>query len=234
MEDILFDSYRKYLKEKQPGVVKAFFGMPLGAKLLLLGITLCVGASIVLFWFTKWKLICLMVLLGLEIILCIISYFYVENYQIKTSNVRVIEYKEYCKGIVEWLKSNDIEVSKSNLTELRKRILASVESRECTRKKNIERVEKWLQTLFIPLLLAVFAKIIDGQSEVSTLIGSMIVLIVAIGGLGAVTINCYNMVSFFKKRKLEQMIRFASDLQGAIDTQFEDGLIKKVTLETKV
>ena len=82
-------------------MVKAFFEMPLGAKLLLLGITLCVGASIFLFGFTKWQLVSLMVLLGLEIILCIVSYFYVENYQIKTSNVRVVEYKEYCKGIME-------------------------------------------------------------------------------------------------------------------------------------
>lgn len=233
MEDILFDGYRKYLKDTQDNVFKAFFNMPLGGKILLVAIILCVVASIFFLVFTKWVIVSL-ILLGVDIVLCIASYFFVESYQIKTSDIRVVDYKKYCSKIKEWLESNDIEVTKSTLTELENRVLKVWESKENARKKGIERVEKWIQALLIPLLLAVFAEIIDGQTDVSTLISSMLILIIAIGVVCATVINCYNLVSFFQKRKLEQMRKFANDLQGVIDTQFEDSLIKKINVNAKL
>ena len=47
----------------------------------------------------------------------------------------------------------------------------------------------------------------------------------------------YSMLSFFKKRKLEQMRCFADDLQGVLDTQLENKLIAdppKVLPNTRV
>jgi hypothetical protein len=167
-----------------------------------------------------------------EIVLCIASYFYVENYQIKTSDIRVIRYKEYCGKIMTWLQSNDVETSKANLIELRNRMINAIEAKERVRKNGVEKVENWIQVLLVPLLLAVFAEIIDGQTNISMLLSSTIVLIVTIGIVCATLLNCYNMVSFFQKRKLEQMRSFADDIQGIIDTQFEDGIIRKVQLET--
>lgn len=231
MEEILFDGYRKFLKDTQDNVFKSFLKMPFGGRFYLSNIILCVIVSIIVVGFTNWILVSV-ILLGVEIILCVASYFYVENYQIKTSGIRVVEYKAYCKEIMQWLKSNDIEVSRDNLYELKRRIWASWESREHARKKGIDRVEKWVQALLIPLLLAVFSEIIDGQTDVGVLVSSMLVLIVAIGIVCATVINCYNMVSFFQKRKLEQMRKFANDIQGIIDTQFEDSLIKKITVTT--
>ena len=233
MEEILFDGYRKYLKDTQDNVFRAFFKMPLGGRILLAAIILCMVASIFFLAFTKYVVISL-ILLGVDIVLSIVSYFYVESYQIRTSDVRVTDYKEYCAEIKEWLKSNDVEVTKSNLAELRNRVLSSWESKENARKRGIERVEKWIQALLIPLLLAIFAEIIDGQTDISILISSMLILIIAIGVVCATAINCYNIVSFFQKRKLEQMRKFANDIQGIIDTQFEDSLIRKITVNTLI
>ena len=47
-------------------------------------------------------------------------------------------------------------------------------------------------------------------------------------------LGIFNAVSFLGKYKLEKMRRFANDIQGIIDTQFEDGFLKKETQETKV
>lgn len=233
MEDILFDGYRKHLKATQDNVFQAFFKMPCGGKFLLTAIIVCMLASIVFLVFTKWIWVSLISLV-VDIILCIVSYFYVESYQIKTSDIRVVDYKEYCAGIKKWLESSDVELTKSNLSELRKRVLASWASKENARKRGIERVEKWIQALLIPLLLAVFAEIIDGQTDVSTLISSLLILIIAIGIVCATAINFYNIVSFFQKRKLEQMRKFANDIQGVLDTQFEDGLIREITVNAQM
>lgn len=233
MEDILFDGYRKYLKATQDNVFRAFFKMPSGGKFFLIAIIVSMLASIAFLVFVECIWVSL-ISLAIDIALCIGSYFYVESYQIKTSDVRVADYKEYCAGINKWLESSEVELTKSNLTELRKRVLESWASKENSRKRGIERVEKWIQALLIPLLLAVFAEIIDGQTDVSILISSLLVLIIAIGVVCATAINFYNIVSFFQKRKLEQMRKFANDIQGVLDTQFEDGLIRKIAANIEI
>lgn len=232
MEDILFDSYRKYLKESH-AYVKSLSKMPLVVWILLASLFLCGGGSVGFLYVSKCQILSPIMLVA-EIILCIVLHFYVENYRIITSDIRVGDYSNYCKDVMQWLTLTGVVASPSNLTELRKRILETCESQEIERKRKVENVEKWVQVLIIPLLLAGFYKIIDEQQEVDALMSWLFVLICFVIFGCVMVLGIYNAVSFLRKYKLEKMRRFANDIQGIIDTQFEDGFLKKETQETKV
>ncbi len=93
------------------------------------------------------------------------------------------------------------------------------------------RIEKWLQIIIVPIILAMFAEIIREQKDLSLLFAYTATMIIVIASFGLMFLNCYNTFEFFKKRKLEQMKSFADDLQGILDCQFENKFIDSIDEE---
>ena len=160
-------------------------------------------------------------------ILCISLYFYTENFQIKNSDVRFLVYKEYCDEIQQWLVECGIVVTKENITELMLRIEKEIGKAEKQRATTRERIEKWIQILIIPILLAVFSAIIRAQTDLTVLFTYTLAFLIVIGSMALAFINCYNIFDFFKKRKLEQLKSLYNDLQGVLDCQLENKLFLK-------
>lgn len=226
MHTILFDSYRKYQKENKLSFVKTIFKLPLGAKFFLGGLAMCLIYSLLACFIDFYKntyFICLIV----QVVLCIGLYFYTENFQIKNSDYRLTIYQEYCEEIKLWLIKIGIIVNKENITELVSRIEKEIEKSEKQRKATRDRIEKWIQILIIPILLALFSSIIREQTDLTTLFAYAIAFLVALGSIALVFLNCYNVFDFFKKRKLEQLKSLCNDLQGVLDCQFNNKLFFK-------
>lgn len=224
MESILFDSYRKYQKEHKDNFIKAIFKLPIWAQIFLVIIVLCLAYS-VLVVFVPCLRVAYGYCLAVEVLTCVALYFYTENYQIKTSDSRLFVYQEYCEKIKQWLVSVGVNVTPENIKEIMKRTNKRIALLEKKRKERRDRIDKWIQILIIPILLAIFSAVIKEQTDLSLLLVYAVSMIVAIASIGLAFLNIYNIIDFFQKRKLEQMKSFAEDLQGVLDCQFTCKLI---------
>ena len=224
MDSILFDSYRKYQKEQKDNFIKAIFKLPIWAKIFLAIIVLCLAYS-VLVVFVPCLRAAYGYCLAVEVLTCVALYFYTENFQIKTSDSRLFVFQEYCEKIKHWLESIGVNVTPENIAEIMKRITKRIALLEKKRKERRDRIDRWIQILIIPILLAIFSAVIKEQTDLSLLLVYAVTMIVAIASIGLAFLNVYNIIDFFQKRKLEQMKSFAEDLQGILDCQFECKLI---------
>ena len=224
MESILFDSYRKYQKEQKDNFIKAIFKLPVWVQIFLAMIVLCLVYSVLVLFVP-----CLRVVYGyclaVEVLTCVALYFYTENFQIKTSDSRLFVYQEYCEKIKHWLDLVGVNVTPENITEIMTRTNKRIDLLEKKRKERRDRIDRWIQILIIPILLAIFSAVIKEQTDLSLLLVYAVTMIVAIASTGLAFLNIYNILDFFQKRKLEQMKSFVEDLQGNLDCQFECKLI---------
>lgn len=224
METILFDSYRKYQKEQKEKFIKAIFKLPLWAQIFLAIIVICLVYS-VLVVFVPCLRVAYGYCLAVEVLTCVALYFYTENFQIKTSDSRLFVYQEYCEKIKHWLDSVGVNVTPESITEIMTRTNKHIDLLEKKRKERRDRIDRWIQILIIPILLAIFSAVIKEQTDLSLLLVYAVTMIVVIASIGLAFLNVYNTIDFFQKRKLEQMKSFAEDLQGILDCQFESKLI---------
>ena len=224
MESILFDSYRKYQKEQKDNFIKAIFKLPIWAQIFLVIIVLCLVYSILVV-FVPLLRTAYIYCLAVEVLTCVALYFYTENFQIKTSDSRLFVYQAYCKKIKLWLDSVGVIVTPENITEIMKRTNKHIAQLEKKRKERRDRIDRWIQILIIPILLAIFSAVIKEQTDLSLLLVYAVTMIVTIASIGLAFLNIYNIIDFFQKRKLEQMKSFAEDLQGILDCHFECKLI---------
>lgn len=224
METILFDSYRKYQKEQKDKFIKAIFKLPLWAQIFLAIIVICLVYS-VLVVFVPCLRVAYGYCLAVEVLTCVALYFYTENFQIKTSDSRLFVYQEYCEKIKHWLDSVGVNVTPESITEIMTRTNKHIDLLEKKRKERRDRIDRWIQILIIPILLAIFSAVIKEQTDLSLLLVYAVTMIVVIASIGLAFLNVYNTIDFFQKRKLEQMKSFAEDLQGILDCQFESKLI---------
>ena len=223
MHTILFDSYRKHQKEIKNNIVKAIFKLPVVAKVLFIGFGICLVYNILAVFFPFFRnnfFVCLL----FEIVIGGCLYFYTESFQVKYSDLRLSLYQKYCEDMTVWLEQIGFIVTKENITEIVLRLEKEIDKEEEQRLSRRDRIEKWIQILIIPILLAVFSAVIKEQTNLTMLLTYAITLLIAFASIILAFLNCYNIIDFLKKRKLEQMKSFASDLQGVLDCQFDDKL----------
>ncbi len=213
MDKRLFYCYMKYQKERNDTIWKRLKKIPWLVKTVFVVMLVC---SITFFipLFQKYMLWIAVI----EVILSLILWFLVENFQIKTSDEKLEEYYNYCRELEIWLNSQGL-VSVKAIKLLRKRLNNRIDEMRKQRKDNNARFDKWIQTLVIPITLAVFSTIIKGQDSIEMFSTIFLMLSVFAFIYGFVS-GCRSYAWFPKKRVLEQMGFFASDLQGILDLRF--------------
>lgn len=159
-----------------------------------------------------------------EAVLCVVIYFYTDHFRIDNSGRRLTKYANYCGQIASWLKSTGFVFNQTNVEQLIKRLSAKLDKIENERLKRKETIEKWIQILIIPVLLAVFSQSIQKQENVAVLLSFAVVVLSFVGLIGISILSMNSIIEFFRKRKIEQLRGFVDDLQGVLDTQFTDRL----------
>ena len=223
METILFENYQKYQKEHRDNLFRALFKLPLIAIIML--ITLLVSTVLgIISTFVKEISIIFPYTILVEAVLCVVIYFYTDHFRIENSGTRLTKYANYCGQIASWLKSTGFVFNQTNVEQLIKRLSAKLDKIENERLKRKEDIEKWIQILIIPVLLAVFSQSIQKQENVAVLLSFAVVVLTFVGLIGISILSINNIIEFFRKRKIEQLRGFVDDLQGVLDTQFTDRL----------
>ena len=224
MEEILFDSYREYQKSHKDNILKSLFKLPIWAIVLLIMSIACLVLNVLIIifgWVPIWGLVCLVAELLVFIILC----FFTDNYRISSSDLRMKTYLKYCSELLVWLQSTGFSVTKTNIEIIIERVNGRIEAMQKTKQANHQRFDKWCQALLFPIVLAVFSAVIRSQTDIMVILAYAITLLITIGLVYLGLCNCINMLSFFEKRRIEQMRRFVEDLQGIIDTQLANRLM---------
>ena len=220
MEEILFDSYRGFLIEKNKERSKAFFNMPLAAIFLIAGMFVtCIG-YIVLLCLPISKLYAFLCL-GVEFVIYAISYFYTENYRIRIAELKINTYCAHCQSLMEWFEAAGVVIDAKNIAELKNRLEKSIRKKEEACTTADARKQRLMELLLIPVLVVIYTQWMKNESDLSILMGSAMSMLLAFGTVTFIGIGISRVYSFFRRRKLEQLKCFAADLQGILDTQFE-------------
>ncbi len=220
MDEILFDGYRKYQKSLRGNIVKTVLGFPTGA-IIIVGVAFASMVSSFIFQFIESLAWLSSVFFLIEIIACISSHFYIENFRIKKSGNRLVSYYEYCNGIYAWITSTGIVATDKNIQAIIARLEKRIKLLEEKRTHTQNTIWHIVNILIIPLLLAIFSSWIKDQTNLPDLIAASLSIIFFVGSIGLLVYLLYNVFSVFQKRRIEQLRCFADDLQGILDTQFE-------------
>ncbi len=223
LETILFENYQKYQKEHRDNLFRALFKLPLIAIIMLITLMISTVLGITSTFVKEISFIFPYTIL-VEAVLCVVIYFYTDHFRIENSVRRLTKYANYCGEIAKWLKSTGFVFNQANVEQLIKRLSAKLDKIENERLRRKEAIEKWIQILIIPVLLAVFSQSIQKQENVAVLLYFAVVVLTFVGLIGISILSINSIIEFFRKRKIEQLRGFVDDLQGILDTQFTNRL----------
>lgn len=228
MEALLFDSYRVFQKKYNGNIIRRFFKLPVFAIILFFSaIASVVGA--ITFTILDNQILSL-VCVGVEALTGIATFFYTENYQLKTIDQRLTVYRHYCGDVRAWLSGTDFVVTPQNIQELLGRATRQIERQENSNAKKNASIRHVIDIILIPFLLAIFSLWMTGKTDLAVLITGALTLFTVVGTLGMIIYFVYSILSFYRKHRLEQWRCFADDLQGLLDTQFENQMIANRTI----
>ena len=221
MEWFLYYSYQKFRKDNLESIPRRLLRLPAIA-ITLFGL-LCISTIAGLaFAFIPAMKMFMWIPIVLELICCIVLYFYTENYQVKVSYEKLEDYKTYCEVIYRWLQSCSLS-TREEIQEIRRRLLAHIEKVEADRKYKKESTDRWLQVLVIPVILAVLSAFINQQTGYVQAMNYAFFLIFIFLVIYSMIWGVRRVRYFFSGSNLEQIQCFANDLQGVLDTQFKTG-----------
>ena len=222
MEEKLFYAYLKYQKDS---VRKAWSNLLKMHWSVLLPFAVSIAATVSTLILTfvnplcSWNWISVAVMVLAYIVLMHTS----ENFQIKRSHEKFLDYCEYCREMKTWLKGFSID-NKEKLVSIKKRILIKISTLRNNHKKSAEGINKWLQGFATPIVLAIITAVIAGENATEEKIAMTVIIIMIFALTWYLCSVGAKMLNHRGKRKIEQLECFASDLQGILDTQFEGGI----------
>lgn len=207
--------YLNFQKEQNTSISKKLVKLPRHIFICAIMLFAAIIATLVLTFFPDLRLfeyICC----TLAVILCIIMYIITERFQINTSNTSIGKYQTYCTELRKWLNENNIK-SNDEINLLHKRLIEHINEKKEERKEQNDRVDKWTQTLAIPVLLAIITTMIDKGISIQDSIFFSLGLVFIFAICCCIVWFMKIMIQFPDKRKIEQMKFFADDLQVLLD-----------------
>lgn len=207
--------YLNFQKEQNTSISKKLVKLPRHIFICAIMLFAAIIATLVLTFFPDLRLfeyICC----TLAVILCIIMYIITERFQINTSNTSIDKYQTYCTELRKWLNENNIK-SNDEINLLYERLTERINEKQAECKEQNDRVDKWTQTLAIPVLLAIITAVLDKGNNIQNSILLTLDLTIFFSICCCIVWFVKIIVQFPDKRKIEQMRFFADDLQGLID-----------------
>lgn len=232
MEKRLFNLYLKYIEESCPSVWKQLGKIP---KKLMAYLSCMVGFYVVSVIFLLiaqyFSGILSVIFTGFIIVSVILSivfgcllFFETEKYEIDVSDKTMEEYWGYCYRIRKWFQKdflfnkeiNDEKIS-AEIFEVKKRLDSYLQNQSETTDKRNGRIDKWIQALAIPFVLAIITSVLEKSDQTVMAITEIFTILLVLAILIGIIWVINSASKLFKKQKIEQMKSFSEDLQGALD-----------------
>ena len=218
MEFYIFNSYLKYQKENSPSFFRTMKKTP-KYLWILLGLAVICAISGMIFSFIENLSWLFLVFAPAEIVFTFMAFVLQERWEIKHSDREMEEFKTSSIELYNWLSNlsitsqEDIELLLERLNDYRD---GQIEKRE----KQNNKIDKWMQTLIIPLILAIITALISNQADIESVlifIFFMLAIVAMIYGLIWLVRSVVGILQTQRRNKLDY---FITDLQGVLDVVF--------------
>ena len=215
MENRIFYAYLEYQKDNKLNIWKSLCRLPI--HIIVIFIALVISGIVVVVVVASLFNNSALVYRGLisETIMCILMYIFSEKHLIKFSKINYDKYCDYCRKLREWLKYFSIK-NYEDVYQLLEKIKLQINEIKAESEKRKNHFDKLLQTLVIPIILAMITTIITKQDDMSEMIKLVTVILTSFIIIYVAIISLKNVVLFPKKRRLEQLQCFANDLDGIL------------------
>lgn len=135
------------------------------------------------------------------------------------------EYWDFCNETKKWIvelfhfDDNDKTDVIKEIKEIKNRVDTYRQELNDDAEKRANRMDKWIQALAIPFVLAIITAVIDKNDDISKAVAIIFSIIL----VGVVLFGIFwlsnNFKSLLRKQKIEQLKLFSEDLQGIIDAE---------------
>lgn len=85
--------------------------------------------------------------------------------------------------------------------------------------------------LIIPIVLTILTVVLNKQIDISMIFAYGFIAIMVLSFLAVTLFGFISFVNLIRKNEFEKMKSFANDLQGILDTQFDEGIFAKIATE---
>lgn len=216
MNNYLFYSYLKWQKDNNDSSIKKLLKLPKPAIVLLILLSIsCITTIILLFIQLSLSYIAL----AFEFIIVVITFFYSERMLIKTSINNLESYRNYCFKLYTWICTFSV-TEKEDINELMNRILESKNNLAIIKVRQLERIDRWMQVLVIPIVLAIVNNLISKQTDINQVTVYILTILALFATIYFFIYAAIAAMNIFNKKKINQYQIFADDLQGIIDVKF--------------
>lgn len=235
----LLNLYIKHVKETDKEIWKRITSLPKNiitemiVALVCLTLTILsvvfVNAEIKIFNNTEiWGTACTITYIISAIVavfFCAIAQIAIGKYEIEISDSSMNEYWTFCNQTKKWIvelfnfdASNKTDVIKE-IETIKNRVDTYRQELNDDAEKRANRMDKWIQALAIPFVLAIITAVIDKNDDISKAVAIIVsIILVGVVLFGIVWLS-NNFKSLLRKQKIEQLKLFSEDLQGIIDAE---------------
>lgn len=230
MELLLYRSYLKYLKDNRVPMSKAFKKMPKTMVSLLIILLLSVISVILVICIEKIRMY-FYVAIAIEITIAFAVFLYGQHYEIENSDQDIKEYETYCNNLFVWLKNTSVSVERKDIIELKSRMINRLEKYEQKQQKTYDVAIRFIQVLIIPIVLTILTVVLNKQIDISLIFAYGFIAIMILSFLAVTLFGFISFVNLIRKNESEKMKSFVNDLQGILDTQFDEGIFAGISTE---
>lgn len=218
MEYHLLNSYLKYQKEHSESFTKVIKKIPWYIIVLLIFAILCLAASIVSVfvvgmneWFYAFTFA--------EAIIAFTLYWVQERWEIKYSREHYNDFRTSAQDLYNWLSEYSI-TTKEDIELIKVRLTNDLEKQDALKRQQSDKIDKWMQTLVIPLLLAIITTFISNQTDIESVVGYVFSLLAIAFLIYAIVWIIRSVYGLLNSRKRNNIELFLDDLQSVIDVIF--------------
>lgn len=240
----LLNLYVKHIKESDKEIWKRITSLPKNIIAEMMVALICftltilsailANADVEIFNNTEiWGIACTITYVISAIVavfFCAIAQIAIGKYEIEISDSSMNEYWTFCNETKKWIAElfhfdntniiNEIETIKNRVDTYRQELNDDAE-------KRANRMDKWIQALAIPFVLAIITAVIDKNDDISKAVAIIVsIILVGVVLFGIVWLS-NNFKSLLRKQKIEQLRLFSEDLQGIIDAEHYCNIGKK-------
>lgn len=230
MELLLYRSYLKYLKNNRMPMSKAFKKMPKTMVALLIILLLSAISVIVVICIEKIR-IYFYAAIAIEVIIAFAVFLYGQHYEVKNSDQDIKKYKTYCTNLFLWLTNTSVSVEKKDIIELKNRMVNRLEKHEQKQQRTYDVAIRFIQVLIIPIVLTVLTVVLNKQIDISLIFAYGFIAIMILSFLAVTSFGFISFFNLIRKNESEKMKSFVNDLQGILDTQFDEGIFAGISTE---
>ena len=218
MEYHLLNNYIKYQKEHSVSLIKEIKSIPIYG-LIFLSLAIIFGVIAAIFAFIDSTSLIFWISIILETITAFALFIYEERWNIKHSDKELYNFKNESKELYKWLCSLSIS-SRSHIETIVQRLIDDIDDDISRKEKANEKADRWMQTMIIPIALAIITSIIANRNDIDEILYYVVSIIAIVLMIYAFIWIVRSVKGMIQKQRRSKIEYFIEALKGVIDVIF--------------